>query len=93
MKSNKGKEKLCYQGYMYTKQIKRPKTIRWRCVNRTSFCKGTLITNADLKDPVPRNDHNHPPSSSAIATAKCIGEMKKQAAITEDKPSQIYVSE
>ena len=42
--TNRGGQKLSFEGYMYTKQISRKDTIRWHCVKRTSDqCKGNLI--------------------------------------------------
>ena len=92
IRSNKGKEKICFQGHMYTKQIVRSTIIRWRCVKRTSFCKGSMTTSLDMTDPQPANDHNHATDYAAIAATKSLNKMKVKAAETEDKPSQIYSS-
>lgn len=78
------KEEKIFHGYMYT--------IKWRCVERTSFCKGTMTTSLDMTNPVPANDHNHAPDYAAILATKCINNMKRKAAETEDKPSQLYIS-
>ena len=43
-----------------------------------------------MTDPVPANNHYHAPDYAAIASTKCFTNMKRKAAETEDKPSQIY---
>ncbi|KAK2161312.1 hypothetical protein LSH36_119g13033 [Paralvinella palmiformis] len=49
--SNKGGQKILLGGFIYTKQITKPRNIRWRCVQRTTDCKAILTTTVDLDDP------------------------------------------
>lgn len=49
-----------------------------------------MTTSLNMTDPVPANEHNHAPDYAAISATKCITNMKRKAAETEDKPSQIY---
>ena len=56
--SNKGGQKLILNGFIYTKQITKPRNIRWRCVQRTTDCKATLTTTLDLDDPKLVTAHN-----------------------------------
>ena len=51
-----------------------------------------MTTSLDMTDPAPANDHNNAPDYAAIAATKCLNKMKRKAAETEDKPSQIYSS-
>ena len=87
--SNKGGQKLILNGFIYTKQITKPRNIRWRCVQRTTDCKATLTTTLDLDDPKLVTAHNHDPSDTKVAAVKCRSEMKQQAKQSFDKPSQI----
>ena len=87
--SNKGGQKLIFNGFIYTKQITKPRNIRWRCVQRTTDCKATLTTTLDLDVPKLVTAHNHDPSDTKVAAVKCRSEMKQQAKQSFDKPSQI----
>ena len=87
--SNKGGQKLILNGFIYTKQITKPRNIRWRCVQRTTDCKATLTTTLDLDDPKLVTAHNHDPSDTKVAAVKYRSEMKQQAKQSFDKPSQI----
>ena len=87
--SNKGGQKLILNGFIYTKQITKPRNIRWRCVQRTTDCKATLTTTLDLDDPKLVTAHNHDPSDTKVAAVKCRSEMKQQAKQSFDKQSQI----
>ena len=49
-----------------------------------------MIISLNMTDPVPANNHNHTPDYAAISSTKCINNMRREAAETEDKPSQIY---
>ncbi|KAL5240411.1 hypothetical protein ACI65C_007821 [Semiaphis heraclei] len=58
--SNKGCEKLCYNGYMYVLKHFGKSKITWRCSKRSSFkCMGELYTNVQKEDPVLKSNHNH----------------------------------
>eukprot|EP00096_Caligus_rogercresseyi_P013923 TRINITY_DN6493_c0_g1_i1.p1 TRINITY_DN6493_c0_g1~~TRINITY_DN6493_c0_g1_i1.p1 ORF type:complete len:517 (-),score=42.18 TRINITY_DN6493_c0_g1_i1:142-1584(-) len=87
--SNKGGMKLCYQGFMYTKHTV-GKRIRWRCVNRTSRCGGTLTTNSELVDPQNGVGHNHESDPDLVKAKKALMQMKEKASITDENPSTIY---
>ncbi|XP_071161026.1 uncharacterized protein [Mytilus edulis] len=90
-KSNKGGSKLCYQGYMYTKHTTRKTVQWWKCVKRSSTaCKGSITTSLQNENPTPGQPHNHDPSDISIKYTKSRYAMKEQAALTRDKPSQIF---
>ncbi|CAG2245736.1 unnamed protein product [Mytilus edulis] len=91
IKSNKGGSKLCYQGYMYTKHTTRKTVQWWKCVKRSSTaCKGSITTSLQNENPTPGQPHNHDPSDISIKYTKSRYAMKEQAALTRDKPSQIF---
>ena len=90
IKSNKGGIKICYEGYMYTKQIEKNASIRWRCASRTTGCKGTMTTTDSMENPTPLNTHKHVPDENAIKVTKCRLKMKEKAATSRAAPTQIY---
>ncbi|XP_076687151.1 uncharacterized protein LOC143378918 isoform X1 [Andrena cerasifolii] len=68
--SNKGGPKLIHCGYMYTLHKKQPYNIRWRCVNRTMHCKGSVVTATNCTKPRGRKEHNHKPDFAAAQVAR-----------------------
>ena len=88
--SNKGGQKVILDGFMYTKQVTKPNNIRWRCVQRGTDCKGTLVTTLDLRNPQIGNRRNHDASEAKISAAKSRLRMKEQAKNSFDKPCQIF---
>lgn len=49
IKSGKGGEKLCYNGYMYTKKSTSSTRIRWECSQRIAKkCKGAVSTTLEV---------------------------------------------
>ncbi|KAL8574346.1 hypothetical protein ACOMHN_057338 [Nucella lapillus] len=88
--SNKGGQKVILDGFIYTKQVTKPNNIRWRCVQRGTDCKGTLVTTLDLRNPQIGNRPNHDASEAKVSAAKSRLRMKEQAKNTFDKPCQIF---
>ncbi|KAL2715981.1 hypothetical protein V1478_013657 [Vespula squamosa] len=68
--SNKGGPKLIHNGYMYTMHKKQPQHIRWRCVGRTTYCRGSLITTENCTKARIRMEHNHKPDFAAAQEAR-----------------------
>ena len=78
--SNKGGAKICYKGFMYTKQVTRKTKIWWKCVKRSSGqCRGSLTTDLILENPEVIQPHNHAADESQIHLAKVRSWMRKQA--------------
>ena len=90
IQNNKRRVKICYQGHMYTKQVTRRQNIRWRCVRRTTWCKGTMTTDLNMENPQAANEHNHEADEATVSATKCVQSMKEKARTTQDKPSVIY---
>lgn len=90
IKSNKGKEKLCYLGYQYTKQIEKNGYTRWRCSLRLQKCKGILKTTTEKGLPRLLVEHNHPPNEALVEVLVCRSAMKTAAKAGREKPSQIF---
>ena len=90
IQSTRGGQKLCLQGYMYTKQYCRKESIRWVCVKRNDGCKGSLMTKVDMKDPRESKDHDHPRDRVEIEVTKARQQMKERAEQTREMPMQIH---
>ena len=72
IRNNKGGEKLCHDGYMYTKKSVSATTKRWECAQRKAFnnCKGKIVTNLEATEPVSVIEHNHEPDAGMIEYTK-----------------------
>lgn len=89
--SNKGGNKICFEGYMYTRSCTRKKKIWWKCSEKGSRdCRGSLSTTPDLDNPEPGLPHNHAADHINVTYTKCRNLMRQQAASSLDKPSQIF---
>lgn len=66
-KSNKGKNKIHFQGFSYRMSNKNKTTLNWRCDRRN--CKGSLSTPLNYEDSntacVENSAHNHAPDPAA----------------------------
>ena len=71
IKSNKGHHKVIHLGFMYTKHKAMGDRIRWRCVQRSTHCKGSIFTTPDFNDPRVTVNHNHVPDIDAVEFARC----------------------
>lgn len=95
IRSQKGGEKLCFKGYVYTRQTDNRKKvltstdIRWRCVQRLSKCRGTALTDAEKKTISIVIDHNHISDNASTTFMVALDKMKIRAACSKDKPSVI----
>ena len=90
IKSSRDKDKLCFEGYMYTNQHRRPSGWRWIYVQRTYGCKGTVSTPGLVGNPVILTLHNHLPNQGRVAVAKARATMKSVAKTGVGKPNDIY---
>ena len=88
IKNNKGGEKLCYEGHMYTKHVERGDVVVWRCVKRNSGCKGQIQIKVN-NPPVLSTEHNHLEDQRKVDIGKVRADMKDQARRFDGKPSQI----
>ena len=56
---------------MYTKHKAMGDKIRWRCVQRSTHCKGSIFTSPDFREPRVTVNHNHVPDIDAVEFARC----------------------
>ena len=85
--SNKGEDKVCFNGHMYTKKHVGKSVITWRCINASLKCKGTQRTEVDLSNPTEGHGYTHESSHVTIAVNECKNEMKRKAQESLDKPN------
>ena len=71
IRNNKGGEKLCHNGYMYTKKSVSKTTKRWECARRKAFnCSGKIVTNLDVNETLKFIEHNHGQDDGMIEFTK-----------------------
>lgn len=87
--TSRGKQKVCLEGFMYTKQITSKNQIRWQCVKRNNHCKGVISTTLDLSQVLNTKPHNHDANPMEVAVAKTKVDMKHLAANTRERPATI----
>ena len=88
--SIRGKQKVCLNGFMYTKQITSKTQIRWQCVKRNNYCKGGI--SLDLSHVLDNKPHNHEGNLMEVAVAKTKVDMKHLAANTRERRPATMVS-
>jgi len=94
IKSNKGADKLCHNGYMYTLKYAGKQYFTWRCTKKSSLnCPGILRTTIIKTEPLITTDHEHVSEKSQVEVAKVIAKIKIKAAHSSVNPSQIYAQE
>lgn len=94
--TKRGGQKLCLDGFMYTKKTesKTADRIVWRCVQRDAAvpCPSTLQTTKSLTNPVLQKSHTHEADQNAVVIAKCRDGMKRKAETSCNRPNQIYTA-
>jgi len=90
IKSNRGGDKLCVDGYMYVKKRSHKNWIRWQCQHqRSSGCKGALSTDANYDNLRSHIRHNHAADRTGVEVTKLRATMKAQAKQSTSRPHQI----
>ena len=94
IRSNKGGNKLCYNGHTYTKKSSSNASIFWVCTNRNRLrCRGSLLSNLQMNNL--QEGHMHVDGcrdNAAAGVAKARACMQRCAVETNDKPSLIYAN-
>ena len=90
IQSNKGGEKLCYDGHMYTKKSTSSSTKRWECAKRTALsCNGKITTDIDVSRVISRIEHNHDGNIFTIEAAKMRENLRQRLIGNRGNTSQI----
>ncbi|CAM1319229.1 Uncharacterised protein g7146 [Pycnogonum litorale] len=90
IRSNKGGEKLCYDGHMYTKKSSSVSTKRWECSKRAALsCNGNVTTDIDVSHVISSVDHNHERNGFAVEATKMRENLRQRAIGNRSNTSQI----
>ncbi|XP_068204568.1 uncharacterized protein [Palaemon carinicauda] len=90
IRNNKGGEKLCYNGYIYTKKSASKTTKRWECSRRSALnCNGIITTNLEVSAIISSKDHNHELDEGSVEAAKMHTTLYQQAKSTRGNTSRI----
>lgn len=90
IKTNRGADKLCLDGYMYVKKRIYSNWIRWQCTHqRSSGCKGALTTDDSFDNPRSFVSHNHLADRTGVEVTKLRTTMKATARNSKARPNQI----
>lgn len=94
VKSNKGNDKLCVDGYDYHYHSKiKTAEFRWSCAQRKSLmCKSVVITTkTDDGHAIKRapTEHNHDPKAHCVAVSTANKKVKDVSSSSSLEPSQI----
>lgn len=90
IKNNRGGEKLCLDGFMFTKKNTKKSTIRWECSERRALsCKGSLTTDLNVEIAKGNTEHSHPPNNSKVEAIKLMSTIKQNATTVRGHTSQI----
>ena len=94
IRSNRGGQKICLDGYMYTKKKESNNCIMWRCVERKGVvpCSASMKTNLAMENLQLLKIHNHQAVPGRVDVVKARGQMKARARSSLDKPNQIFVN-
>ena len=87
-KSQRGKNKIAYRGFTYTKNRNNVTTTSWICDVRG--CRGSLSTAIGTSaNPVEGREHNHVPDPARVAAALAVSQMKEDATQSDQPPRRV----
>lgn len=95
--SQKGKQKLSFNGYMYHFERSGKKAISWTCDKRKSqLCKSRLsvklLANGEYELLGQKHEHNHAPDATSLYVHNVNAELKRKAKISKDPSCRIIRS-
>ena len=86
MKTTRGKDKLCYSGYYYTRNSATKTVSYWRCEDR--MCHGRLILSRNNKI-IKTSDHNHAGGAEKVHVLQAKNKITEKASTTSETPAAI----
>ena len=93
IKSQKGKDLLSYDGFLYRKNTTNKTSQNWRCVMKD--CRGTVKTlldyreNSEVKS---GQDHNHAPDPAKQSVRVALCKINEQASNCSEPPRRVIAS-
>ena len=88
--SNRGKNKIAYNGFIYRKDKATQKTITWSC--EVKSCKGRLSTSLEYENDrtcTEKGEHSHVPDPVKVGEEKVKEKVRQAAVTTHDPPRRI----
>ena len=90
IKSNKGKDKIIYNGYIYRKNTTNITTQSWRCEKKGCRCSAsTAFPYAPGGNVVERNPHCHPPEPAHAEVLSALSQVAQQAEASDMPPRRL----
>ncbi|XP_064104029.1 uncharacterized protein LOC135213860 [Macrobrachium nipponense] len=93
IKSQKGKDLLSYDGYLYRKNKTNKTSQNWRCVMKD--CRGTLKTVPNYQEKCEAKigqEHNHGPDHARQSVRIALGKMNEQASNCSAPPRRVIAA-
>lgn len=89
LKTEKGRLKLCFEGYVYYKDREVGGKVQWGCKERKEFKCPARITTSDDKIVRKWKEHNHPGDQAAIVADKTLNMIRNCATSSKVPPIEI----
>ena len=86
VKTTRGKDKLCYNGYYYTRNNATKIVSYWRCEDR--MCPGRLILSRN-QEVMKTSDHNHAGGVEKVYMLQAKNKITEKASTTSETPAAI----
>ncbi|KAF0992127.1 hypothetical protein HZS_5901, partial [Henneguya salminicola] len=93
LKSNKGKDMIAYDGFMYIIGKKMQEKVYWVCKN--SDCKGTAVTSINYQEEgrlIVRKSHNHGECYDQLAAIRIRNSIKAASEDSLIGPRQLIAN-
>ena len=93
IKSQKGSDQLCHQGFIYRKNTLNKATQNWRCIIKG--CRGTVTTAINYQnsaDVIQGQKHSHAPDVPQVKAKIAVNQMKGEAQTSNAPPRRIIAS-
>ena len=90
IRNERGGQKLCHNGFMYTKKKTSTHTIRWECSKRRALnCLGAVTTDLQISEIRSSRQHSHETVNGQVEVTKKLAEMKENIPNNRGQPGQI----
>ena len=93
IKTNRGGQKLCYQGHMYVKKKSQKSSVVWECSKRKSIgCSGSLKSDLAVSEILQVKPHSHGGDQATVDAEKARQIIRQKCLGSRDTPGQIFAT-
>lgn len=92
LKSEKGKQKLCFSGHLFFKEKQNEKKFFWKCQNYRKTKCAARVTTVDNTVVETWKEHNHSGDAAVIEAAHLLDTIRTRAETTNNRPHTIISS-